>query len=226
MVTTGFGAKIGCVLAACAFAAAAEAGGIAVVECDVLNLPVQIDFENFPRVVNGTKYDDLLSFPGATIGERFAGQALAEFRTFDLLDLNASAPLRLLAGAPGQNLSVEARGQRQNTLYGVGPLGFERKSGSGEGAISILFTADQQAIGASFELEMAYAGSPPPGSVRIAFFGRDAALLGEVSFSGQGRTRVCFQTEGAGIAGVSITNTDIQGISIDDIAFSNVPVLG
>ncbi|MBW6505552.1 MAG: hypothetical protein K0B00_02245 [Rhodobacteraceae bacterium] len=226
MVITGFKAKIGSALALCAFAGAAGAGGITVADCDALNLPIQIDFEDFPRVVNGTNYDDLLRFPGASIGERFAGQALAEFRTFDLLDLNASAPLRLLAGAPGHNLSVEARGQRQNTLYGLGPMGFEHKSGSGEGAISILFTADQQAIGASFELEMVYAGSPPPGSVRIAFFGRDATLLGEVSFSGQGRTRACFQTEGAGIAGVSITNTDIQGISIDDIAFSHVLVLG
>lgn len=216
----------GCALAAALAATGAAAEGVVVVDCATLNLPVQIDFENFPRVVNGTRYDEILTFPGASIGERFAGQELSSVNRFDVLATVATAPLRLLAGNPGNNLSVEARGSRQNTLYGLGPVGFAYKDGAGEGAVAMLFNADQTAIGMSFELEMAYAGSPPPGAVQLAFFGRDAALIGEISFSGQGRTRGCFQATGAGIAGVSITNTDIQGISIDDIAFEKVLVLG
>lgn len=227
MVRVGVAARLGSVFAAAlSLAGAAEAGGVVVAACDALKLPVRIDFENFPRVVNGTNYDDVLTFPGATIGERFAGQSLASARTFDLLDANANAPLRVLAGAAGENLSVEAHGQRQNTLYGLGTVGFEHKSGSGEGAISILFEADQKAIGASFEFEMAYAGSPPPGVVQLVFFARDASVIGVLELTGQGRTRACFQATGAGIAGVSITNTDAQGISIDDVAFGESPVLG
>lgn len=227
MVKLGFAARVGCLVSAVlAFSGAAVAGGVAIVACETLNLPVQIDFENFPRVVNGSRYDDILTFPGASIGERFAGQTLSAWRTFDILDTNASAPLMLLAGAPGENLSVEAIGRMQNALNGLGPMGFDRKSGSGEGAVSILFNTDQQAIGISFEFEMVYAGSPPQGAVRLAFFARDARLIGEVALSSQGRTRACFQTTAAAIAGVSITNTDIEGISIDDIAFSQVLVLG
>ena len=146
MVSTWFKAKLGCVLAM-SFAGAAHAGGIGIVGCEPLKLPVQIDFENFPHVVNGVNYDDFLTFPGATIGERFAGQTLASARTFDLLDAVAEAPLRLVAGVSGQNLSVEAHSPHQNALYGLGPIGFEHKSGSGEGAISILFKADVKAFG-------------------------------------------------------------------------------
>ena len=73
---------------------------------------------------------------------------------------------------------------------------------------------------------MAYAGSPPPGAVHLIFFARDASVIGVVDLTGQGRTRACFQASGAEIAGVSITNTDAQGISIDDIAFDRTDVLG
>lgn len=201
---------------------------VASVACDLLDLPVLIDFENFPRVVNGTRYDQVLRFPGALIGERFAGQALSSANTFDLLTSAASTPLSLLAGEPGQNLSVEAHGQRQNTLYGLGPEGFERKSGSGEGAVSILFLADQAALGVTVEFEMAYAGSPPGGTALFQFFARDGQFLGKVEVTGTGRTSLCFQRAGAvaDIAGVSITNTDNQGVSFDDIAFEKVLVLG
>lgn len=219
---------LGAVVLAGAATQGAVAQELAIVDCAALNLPVRIDFESFPRVVNGTRYDEVLRFPGALIGERFAGQALSNTGTFDLLGGSASAPLALVPGAPGRNLSVEAHGQRQNTLYGLGPEGFERKSGSGEGAISMLFETDQAALGFTVEFEMAYAGSPPAGTARFQFFARDGRLLGAIDATGTGRTRLCFQRAGAAtdIAGVSITNTDIQGISIDDIAFETVLVLG
>ncbi|WP_372840128.1 hypothetical protein [Phaeovulum sp.] len=204
----------------------AAADGISIADCNTLNLPVQIDFENYPRVVNGTRYDDVQHFNGADIGEHFEGQTLVNYDNFDVLDTFASAPLQLRAGEPGKNLSVEAHGPRQNTLYGLGPVGFEHKNGSGEGAISILFWADQQAFGAVFEMEMAYAGSPPAGEVRLIFFSRDARLLGDIHLTGAGRTKACFQSSGAGIAGVTITNTDAQGISVDDISFDRVLVVG
>ncbi len=204
----------------------ASADSITIVDCETLDLPVQIDFENYPRVVNGTRYDEVLHFTGADIGERFEGQTLSDYNNFDILDTFASAPLQLRAGEPGKNLSVEAHGALQNTLYGLGPVGFEHKNGSGEGAISILFWTDQHAFGAVFEMEMAYAGSPPGGEVRLIFFARDASVLEDIHLTGAGRTKACFQTHGAGIAGVAITNTDAQGISVDNIAFDRVLVIG
>ena len=204
----------------------AMAEGVTMTPCAALKLPVQIDFENFPRVVNGSRHDDVLRFPGAEIGERFAGQVLGAAGTFDTLSATATAPLTLAAGAPGENLSVEAISRMQNVLNGIGPQGFERKSGSGEGAVAILFAIDQKAMGVTLHFEMGYAGAPPAGSVSLTFFGHDAALLGEITLTGAGQTSVCFQASGPGIAGVSLTNTDIQGISIDDIAFERVLVLG
>jgi hypothetical protein len=206
----------------------AAAQDLIATDCKQLQLPVRIDFENFPRVVNGTRYDNILLLPGARIGERFAGQKLYFERTFDRLDGEPEAPLRLLPGAPAQNLSVEARGHAQNGLNGIGPMGFARKNGSGEGAVSILFDTDHPAIGMTIEFEMGYAGAPPPGSARFQVFARDGRKLGDITLKGQGRSRVCLQL-GDGvpaIAGVSITNDDIEGISIDDIAFDSAPPVG
>jgi len=205
-------------------AAQAQDIGVAVVNCAVLNLPVLIDFEEFPHRGKGTRIDTLLVYPGAKFGKLFAGQELTYDGFFDRLSGTPSAPLQLLPGDPGFNLSVEPGDQRENILFGIGPTGYDLKSGAGEGAVSIAFDTDQAVLGLTVEFERDRRDTPNPGRAEIQFFGRDGRLLGAVSLGGERRVRACFQRLGGlrDIAGISITNDDIEGIGIDDIAFEGV----
>lgn len=179
------------------------------------------DFEALPVAVRST-----VSLPGATYGERFAGQTLSvdvDQATFDVLSGTPTSPLTLLAGAPGFSLAVTPSGSPSfpgTFLAGCGPIlpGCPATSSVGEGAVSVLFDEDQQLFG--FEVF-----TEGLGTVDVQFFSRTGASLGAFSIApAAGIDFVGFRVvDGDWIAGVSLTNDDPQGVGFDSVTFSTIP---
>lgn len=208
------------VLALVPGAALACTAPVCLVDPNSLNLPRVITFED-TRSGAGPGYyiEDILPLEGATFGERFAGQSLTGQSTHDEVTGNAFAPLTMMPGAAGQNLSV-VHFYGETVLNGYGAAGFPRREGQGEGAIAVLFDRDQSAL--AFDLRGGEAGA-----ASVTFYRRDGLMIGTVPIEPTGEFTVGFlrSTGEADIAGFILTNTDPQGIAIDTLRFGRIPEL-
>lgn len=194
---------------------------ICVVDPASLDLSRIITFDDVPSGWDpGYKVDDLLVLDGASFAERFAGQSIGANGDFDTVNGAAFAPLTLLPGAPGQTLSVVHLGG-SNIINGYGPAGYPRVNGQGEGAIAVQFDRDQP--GLSFDLLGGEAGS-----AQLQFLNRDGGIIHTILLHDLGRTQLGFwrQDGTPDIAGFVMTNTDPQGLAIDNLRFDPPPNLG
>jgi hypothetical protein len=191
------------------------------VDPESLDLALVITFDEVPSGWDpGYRIDKPLRLPGASFAERFAGQDLGTAGDFDTVSGSAFAPLTLLPGAPGQTLSV-VRLFGSNILNGYGPAGYPQVNAQGEGAIAVLFDTDQPAF--SFDVL-----GGEDGTMRVQFLRRDGSEIHAIEITGLGRASLGFLREGAepDIAGFVLTNTDPQGIAVDNLRFGPPPQLG
>ena len=186
-----------------------------------LDLTKLITFDDQPSSWDpGNRIDELLHLQGATFAERFAGQTLSASGDFDIVTGAAFPPLTPLPGAPGQALSIVNMFQT-NILNGFGPAGYPRVHAQGEGAIAVMFDEDQPALG--FTLL-----GGENGQAQIQFLARDGAIIHAMTLATDGTLTLGFQRaeDAADIAGFVLTNTDPQGVAIDDVRFGPPPILG
>lgn len=191
------------------------------VDPQTLALAQHIHFDDHPSSWDpGIRIDDVLALPGASFAERFAAQSIAAQGDFDTVTGTAFAPLTLLPGAPGETLSV-VRMLGSNILNGFGPAGYPKVRAQGEGAIAVLFDHDQAA------LALQVLGGEQ-GEARIQFWSRAGALIHTEMIVTDGPLSLGFQRrdETPDIAGLVITNTDPQGLAIDNLRFGPAPELG
>ena len=164
----------------------------------------------------GHPLTDLLVMEGAVFGERFAGQTVTADGDHDRITGTATMPLTVVPGAKGRNLSVVYfNGNRM--LNGYGDAGFPRRHAQGEGAISFLFDTDQSAL--AFQLRGGEAGS-----VRAVFLARDGRVIATLDLPPPGEHHYGFIRAGGlrDIAGIVVTNTDPEGIAMDNIRFERI----
>ena len=207
---------------ACTLALALLLGGAEGARADPINgvAPGSLsttDVINFNAVALGN-HDEIIVLAGASFGERFAGQALGVNGDFDVLTGTPTGPLTLLAGAPGRNLDISAFGAPGNrVISGLGPVGFPSFNAIGEGALAVLFDADQSELGIDI---LATEG----GTATFNFFRRDGSLIDRLlfDFSGLLDGPRAFRREGgvADIAGFSVHNNDPFGLAYDNLRFS------
>lgn len=177
-----------------------------------LELPQELGFDDQPssrgpgRLVSG-----VLDLNGASFGERFAGQSLSAEEMFDTVDGAADAPLTLMPGAAGQNLTV-LRLSQGNALSGDGPAGYPKQEATGEGAIAILFTRDQGAV-------RLWLRGGEGGAATILFMDRDGTVIDSHAVAPLAEEAVGFAHEPGRIAGLVVTNTDPEGIALDQVDF-------
>jgi len=194
---------------------------VCIVDPESLRLPLIITFDD-TRSSHGPGHpiQDLLTLEGASFGERFAGQSVSADGDFDRITGQAVAPLTLLPGAKGQNLSV-VYFDGNNVLNGYGIAGYPRRRAQGEGAISFLFTENQSAL--AFQIR-----GGEKGLTRVTFLARDGREIAYIDLQEIGEHAFGFvrATGEADIAGVSVINADPQGIAIDNVRFGKVPELG
>lgn len=190
------------------------------VDPDSLELSHVITFDEVPSGWDpGHRVDDPLLLPGAGFAERFAGQELGASGDFDTVSGAAFAPLTLIPGAPGETLSV-VRMYGSNILNGYGPAGYPKVNAQGEGAIAVLFDTDQPAL--SFQVL-----GGESGRAQVQFLRRDGSQIHVVVIENLGPVSLGFlrQDAIADIAGFVITNTDPQGLAIDNLRFGPPPQL-
>ena len=194
---------------------------VCVVDPDTLTLTQLITFDDMPSGWDpGHQVDELLSFPGAPFAERFAGQTLGANGDFDTVTGAALSPLTPLPGAPGQTFSI-VNLYGTNILNGYGPGGFPRVNAQGEGAIAVMFNADQPAL--AFQLLGGEAGF-----AMVQFLRRDGSVIHDLRIDTSGTVSLGFWRKGgeADIAGIVITNKDPQGLALDNLRFGPPPQLG
>lgn len=189
-------------------------------------------FETLPqRPEPGFNLDHALRRPGLSIGTHFSGQSLIARpgptgAPHDALGPGAATrPLTLQSDPPRQNLSIAFhRGFASNALLPLGPHGFDRLSGRGEGAVALLFDNDQSAI--ALRLHTDYAAplgtTPPQGDITLRFYDRSGRLIAQQTLRpGPGKSAHGFATADTlpRIAGLLVTNSDPGGIALDDILY-------
>jgi len=152
---------------------------------------------------------DFISQTGATYGESFDGQSLATGSGFDVLTGTPSSPLTLRANPTlNDNIGVVNDGLKQ--IYG--DLGGK----VGEGALSILFDSATNVLG------MDVVGTAGSGAFTVQFFALDGSSLGTITQSVTNSFFGFRTTDGEQIRGVSITNTDPNGIAYDNVTFNDI----
>jgi hypothetical protein len=146
----------------------------------------------------------ILYFPGGAAGESFPGQTVTEVGGFEIVAGIPSNPLTLLT--PGANDGVwcyqdELQGVANGTT--VGDIG--------EGAISFFLQHDHSSIGIDIN-------KTDSGTVVMQFFSRVGSPFQIVTLStGIGAQSYTFTANAGSIAGVTITNSDPSGISVDNL---------
>ena len=189
---------------------------VCLVDPDPIRFGRIITFDDQPGNFGpGLRIDGLLILPGASFGERMAGQVLTADGDFDRVTGPASPPLALVPGAAGQGLSV-LRITGATLLSGTGPRGFPTPLANGEGAIAILFDADQ----AAFRLDLR---GGEGGVAHLLFLARDGSLIDEIDLSALAEVPYGFARNApvGNIAGVVISNHDPEGIALDGVAFDS-----
>jgi hypothetical protein len=161
----------------------------------------------------GLPIDGLLILPGASFGERFAGQNLTAEGDFDLVTGAALPPLTPIPGAPGQTFSI-LRITGASLLSGTGPGGFPMNVANGEGAVAILFDGDQSVL----RLDLR---GGEGGVAHIMFLSRDGAIIDQIDLTPltEGAFGFARNATVADIAGLVISNHDPEGIALDAVAF-------
>jgi hypothetical protein len=162
----------------------------------------------------GTNYNGILVVDGVHFGERFKGQTVTANAQYDQISGLPDGNLVLLPGDPGQNLDVFTS-PAGPVLSGIGPLGYPENDGIGEGAVSILFGADQSQFG------FQYAGGNG-GDAYVSFFRVDGSLIGTFTLSNLALiSSFGFVRDGgiADIRGVNIWNADVTGIGLRSFRF-------
>lgn len=163
----------------------------------------------------GRPVEGVLALPGASFGEMFAGQSLTNETDFDQITGPALAPLTLLSGSTGQNLSI-LRVTGASLLSGTGPRGFPMTIATGEGSIAIWFARDQSIL----RLDLL---GGEGGVAQIRFLSRDGIMIDQIELSPLAEGPVGFARNApvADIAGLVISNHDPEGIALDAVAFDS-----
>ncbi|WP_299916776.1 hypothetical protein [uncultured Roseobacter sp.] len=193
---------------------------VCLVDPEVLQLTRVITFEDTQSSQGpGHQVKDLLVLEGAVFGERFAGQVTVSEGDHDKILGEALSPLTIMPGEDGQNLSVVFL-QGNNVLNGYGVAGYPKRHAQGEGAMAFLFDDDQSAL--SFQIR-----GGEEGAVVVVFYRRDGVVIMRMDLPPAGEHAFGFirATGEADIAGVLITNTDPQGIALDNVRFEKTPEL-
>lgn len=165
-------------------------------------------FLNFAALASGA-YDNVIVANGVGFAERFAGQMLTDVAGHDQLGGSPTAPLALLAGAPGRNLAVLDDGSGTVYASGVGSAGHPNLNAIGEGSIAVLFPSNQSQIFTSF-----YTGGGPGATLHYDFFRRNGSLIDSITLDSITDGGQDFMRNGGvkDIAGYSIWNTGGNGI--------------
>ncbi|WP_248369423.1 hypothetical protein [Aliiroseovarius sp. S1339] len=188
------------------------------------HLPGLVDFEDFATLPEpGQIVQGLLTFPGLTIGAQLHGQSLRAVDGFDVLDGQLSLPARASMGGKHAAIAVAYHaGFGSNAAFPLGPDGFEKRSGRGEGALALVFEGGTSAF--AIKLHADYADPlgtrPAPGTVTLTFYDPTGARIAQHDLHpAHGVNEIGLLITPPAKA-VTLTHHDPGGIAVDDIRYS------
>jgi hypothetical protein len=152
---------------------------------------------------------------GFSVGESFLGQSVTEDTGtgFELLTGTPAFPLQLRVPASGNGISITETitGNRQISGLSQGVTNDD----IGEGAISFLFDIPATAFALSFSSDQA-------DTMRLLAYDEHSQLIDSLVVPRSVRP-ISFISNGAAVKGLSITNNDPGGISVDFLQLILVP---
>lgn len=151
---------------------------------------------------------------GILFGEKLVGQTVTMNGESDVISGTPAVPLVVdtsISAAFGVNVLTFFS---STVIDGLGGVGFPSPSAIGDGAVTVLFNADQHLVG--FDLR-----GTNRGTIRVQFFGRDGSLLGDHVVSNITDSTCVFSSTNPtpDIAALTITNTDMGGLGFDNFLF-------
>lgn len=197
-------------LAATSGSAKLEAAAAQIVQVPYYDLTCDglATFDDIPGgLFPGTYYPNVIESGGALFGEHFDGQTV-QGRS-DVVSGTPSDPLWLRPGKLGENLRVYFLKGSQ-TVEGVDP---SKASNTAEGAVACLFDYDQSEVG----FEVWYGNG---GHATVLFYRRNGSLVDSIVITDLGHPSSYGFRRADGshdIAGIVIQNSDLGGITFDNI---------
>ena len=112
-------------------------------------------------------------------------------------------------------------GAARTVLVGYGTAGFPKRDAQGEGAIAVQFDRDQPAL--AFDLR-----GGEGGTAQVQFLRRDGSVITTLQLGPLAEDTFGFvrNDDTSDIAGFVLTNSDDQGLALDNLRFGPPPDLG
>ena len=152
------------------------------------------------------------AMPGLSFGEKLLGQVLDADGFFDVVTGTPTVPLTLdttIDGDTGVNVILIFG---STAIDGLGYLGFPHRDSIAEGALTALYGLDQRLI--AFDV----LGSNG-GSLRIQFFNRSGAKIGDITIDETVNGPLVFSSDQRDIAAITLTNRDRGGVVYDNFRY-------
>jgi hypothetical protein len=152
---------------------------------------------------------------GFSIGESFAGQTVdgGNGAGFETIVGAPTVPLQLNTPTAGDGLYVSEAINGNRTLAGL--ANGITNDDIGEGAISFLFDHPARAFALSFN-------SDDDDAIWLVAFARDGSVVDSL-FVPRSLRPISFISDNVGVQGISITNVDELGITVDFLQLIHVP---
>lgn len=153
--------------------------------------------------------DDTL---GLTIGQMLVGQTNVPVDWFDFVSGTPAMPLRIDDTTPpeyGLNISTV---YSRTVMAGLGPLGFPHRDSLGEGALTILFDADQYVVG----VEVIGVNDGP---MSLTFYNRGGSVIGQFDVPQPLNDTYVYSSVAGDIAALTINNHDLGGLAYGNLLF-------
>lgn len=182
-----------------------------------------VDFETYQTLPEpGQPVTGLARFAGLTIGAKLAGQTHQSVDGFDQLSGTPTSGVKAVADGEKPIFAVAFHaGFGSNAAFPIGPDGFAKRSGRGEGALSLVFDTPTAALGLRLHADYQdpLGSRARPGLVTLRFYDASGGLIGEHRVQpGYGVNDIALRITPAAKA-ATITHKDPGGIAVDDIRY-------
>ena len=186
-------------------------------------LPGLVDFEDFATLPEpGQPVPGPIIYSGLVIGAQLAGQTVRPVEGFDLLEGRPDLPLRSSLGDKDAALAVAYHtGFGSNAAFPLGPDGFSKRSGRGEGALALVFDNAVSAFGLKLHADYPdpLGSRPQPGAVTLTFYDQSGAEIAHHDLQPVHGVNAVGLLIAPPAKAITLTHRDPGGIAVDDIRY-------
>lgn len=155
---------------------------------------------------------------GIFFGEKLVGQVNTPVGRNDVITGTPTTPLTMDTSIEA-NVGVNVLTFGTTVIDGLGPLAFPLPEAIGDGALTVLYAADQRVI--AFDVVASNGGT-----LEVQVFDRTGASLAVLTLTDVANTMHVFSSDETNIAAVTLNPDDFGGLAFDNFRFEAAPLLG